>query len=146
MSRENCQMQYRLRTLLIFSAVVPALIGFAALAARLARNRPPSSIEIDWHFATEPADFYVECIVDTKSDEVPKQIGTNAYRIDVPDSHIVKLKSAKAFNGKWRKDFAITPNHPQRRQIMSSAGSHAQGGKGPSEEGARHVLNFKLLK
>jgi hypothetical protein len=139
-------MQFRLRTLLIVSAIAPALIGVAAVAARLAHKRSPSSIEIDWHFATDPSDFHVECIVDTKSEVLPKRIGTSAYRIDVPDSHIVKLKSAKAFNGKWRKDYIVTPNHPQRRRVFSGTGSHAQGGKGPGDEGARYVLRFALLK
>ena len=96
--------------------------------------------------ATEPADFAVECIVDTKNGVMPTQIGSNVYRIDVPDSHFVRLKSAQAFNGKWRKDFAVTPNHPQRRRLVTRSGSHAQGSKGPGEEGVRYVLLFTLFK
>jgi hypothetical protein len=134
-------MQYRLRTLFIVTAMAPVLIGLPALTVRYAGCLRTPSIEIEFHFAREPTDFNVECIVDTKNGVMPVQIGPHTYRIDVPDSQVVRLQSGKIFH-RWHQRFVVTPEHPQRRVMLGGSG-YSQAGDGPGEEGARHVLSMK---
>lgn len=130
----------------MFSAIVPLILGLAALAARLAGSMSPQSIEVEWHFVAEPVDFNVECVVDPKNGEMPEGLGPNRYKITVPPSHRVTIKSAKIFDGRWCQDFVVTPSSPERRRAYSAPGSYAQAGEGPGEKGARYIILLRLLK
>jgi hypothetical protein len=146
--QERRHVQYSLQTLFQITSVVALLLAFGDLAGRFAGSLSAPVIHLEWHFITEPCDLTdltVECVVDSKKGSLPERLGESGYKIVVPDSHLVTLKSLKQFGNVWIEDYIVTPNSPRRRRAYAVLKGSTRP-VGPSEDDAREIRMFVLLE
>jgi hypothetical protein len=152
--REDISVQFRLRTLLVALAVIPAVLWL--IFAMWERDQ---SVDIELHFEDEVEDeFQVVFEVHKTLGSIPKRVKGASYQIDVPRSRHVKLASDKVLE-RWHRIFVVTPRHKKARRAFETPRSYSRSGRTAprrtpdgaivtesTEEGSQHVLFLELQK
>jgi hypothetical protein len=147
-------MRFRLKIFLIVIALAPAVLWL--LTDMWDRRR---GVDIELHFQDEVEDnFQVVFEVDKAHGSNFERIGMSTYRMEVPNSHHVRLASNSVLKH-WHRVFVVTPRHKERRLAFQSPESYTRAGRTPLRrtpdgkvvsrstlEGTRHVWFVKLAK